>query len=233
MKKINRPGAVLLSAALCASLFAGCGSAPAETTAATVPQTTASEPAVPETTVPEPTVPETTAAVPTVPTQPTVQLFADGSPVELTYSSGAGGWRTVLTLNADGTFTGSYTDSELGETGKDYPGGTLYYCNFSGVFTDVTVLDEVSFSLRLEQLHYEVPTGTVEIESEIRYVAADALGLSDGTDFRLYAPDAPCDVLNEFATYAWPGNFQAPVPDTLSCWALYNEQEETTFFSYE
>lgn len=228
MKKINRPGAVLLSAALCASLFAGCGSASGETTAATVPQTTASEPAVPESTVSEPTVPATT-----VPTQPAVQLFADGFPVELTYSSGAGGWRTVLTLNADGTFTGSYTDSELGETGKDYPGGTLYYCNFSGVFADITVLDEVSCSLRLEQLRYEVPTGTVEIESEIRYVAADALGLSDGTDFRLYAPAAPCDVLSEFATYAWPGNFQDPVPDTLGCWALYNEQEETTFFSYE
>ena len=51
-------------------------------------------------------------------------------PSEFELSSGAGGWATILKLNKDGTFTGQYYDSDLGDTGEDYPNGTVHFCTF-------------------------------------------------------------------------------------------------------
>ena len=51
-------------------------------------------------------------------------------PVELVFSSGAGAWGTVLELAPDGAFTGSFHDTNMGETGEGYPNGTVYLCSF-------------------------------------------------------------------------------------------------------
>lgn len=55
-------------------------------------------------------------------------------PLTFVFSSGAGGWFTELELQPDGSFTGSYHDSEMGEFAEDYPNGTVYVCEFSGRF---------------------------------------------------------------------------------------------------
>ena len=55
-------------------------------------------------------------------------------PKNFLFCSGAGGWSTGLKLNADGTFSGEYHDSNMGETGDGYPNGTMYECTFSGKF---------------------------------------------------------------------------------------------------
>ena len=62
-------------------------------------------------------------------------------PMELTFSSGAGAWRTSLILNADGTFVGEYSDSDMGDIGDAYPNGTFYFCSFSGQFEVLTATD--------------------------------------------------------------------------------------------
>ena len=51
------------------------------------------------------------------------------------FSSGVGAWSTELTVGENGTFTGSFHDSEMGETGENYPDGTLYGCSFHGQFS--------------------------------------------------------------------------------------------------
>ena len=58
--------------------------------------------------------------------------LADSLPIDLEFSSGAGAWGTGLTLAADGSFSGEYHDSDMGDSGDDYPDGTVYLCNFPG-----------------------------------------------------------------------------------------------------
>ena len=53
-------------------------------------------------------------------------------PCDFVFSSGAGAWGTFLTLDADGSFTGGYNDSDMGDTGEGYPHGKNYYCEFQG-----------------------------------------------------------------------------------------------------
>ena len=101
-------------------------------------------PGTPETTA-DPTVaniPESyaaeaaTEASETTPTE-IVQLPLPEETAEFSFLSGAGAWRTVMTLNRDGTFTGWYLDSEMGEIGKGYPHGSAYTCTFSGKFKNI------------------------------------------------------------------------------------------------
>ena len=47
------------------------------------------------------------------------------SPMTYIFTSGVGAWETELTLYADGTFTGQFHDSNMGETGYGYPNGTV------------------------------------------------------------------------------------------------------------
>lgn len=47
------------------------------------------------------------------------------------FSSGAGGWLTEIVISEDGSFTGHFHDSDMGDA---YPEGTRYECSFTGVF---------------------------------------------------------------------------------------------------
>ena len=71
-------------------------------------------------------------------------------PLEFYFSSGAGGWGTSLTLQADGSFTGSFHDSEMGDASADYPNGTVYICNFEGKFSTPVQVDEYTYSPELQ-----------------------------------------------------------------------------------
>ena len=80
-------------------------------------------------------------------------------PQEFVFTSGAGGWETVITINSDGTFTGEYKDSEMGDTGENYPNGTMSICNFKGKFTSPKQVDEYIYSMKLEYLEQEKKSG--------------------------------------------------------------------------
>ena len=67
------------------------------------------------------------------------------------FSSGAGGWSTELTMGENGTFTGVYHDSEMGETGDNYPDGTVYLCSFHGQFTDPVQVDEYTWTVKVRR----------------------------------------------------------------------------------
>ena len=56
------------------------------------------------------------------------------------FSSGAGAWRTELLLSPDGTFSGEFSDSDMGVTGPGYEEyGTLYYSVFTRYLTAPTI----------------------------------------------------------------------------------------------
>lgn len=159
-------------------------------------------------------------------------------PLELVFSSGAGAWRTVLTLNADGTFTGRYSDANMGETGEGYPNGTVYLCSFSGRFAMEPALDVHSYPLTLEEVTIDPTEGDQWIEDGVLYVAAGPYGLyNDYTDgamsrsFMLYDPTTPTFGLDEELLSWWPGRYDVTPPETLNCWALWNVDGDTAFFS--
>jgi len=62
--------------------------------------------------------------------------FEEVADREFYFSSGAGGWYTVLHIHGDGSFDGHYQDMDMGDSGSEYPEGTLYSSDFSGRFTE-------------------------------------------------------------------------------------------------
>jgi len=159
-------------------------------------------------------------------------------PLEFLFSSGAGAWGTRLTLNADGSFEGQFSDSNMGETGKDYPNGTVYLCSFTGHFSLSEKLDIHSYPLTLEEVTPDRPAGEEWIDNGILHVSSGPYGLyNDYTDgkmsrnFMLYAPTAPVFGLDESLLSWWPGRFEENPPETLNCWALWNVEAGTAFFT--
>lgn len=178
-------------------------------------------------------------------------------PLEMEFLSGAGGWRTYLTLNPDGTFTGDYSDSDMGGSPP-----TRYVCQFHGRFGDFTQLSDNSWSLTLKELVIDTghPVGEKWIEQvdghNIQFISSDPYGfdgkdgdaLEPGAQFTLYAPAAkgyaPGDELygansgNEDYNstmyqfwHWWPDRRDWTPDSTLGCWGLCNLATGQGFFT--
>ena len=156
-------------------------------------------------------------------------------PMEFTFSSGAGAWRTILVLNADGTFTGRYSDSDMGDAAPAYPNGTVYLCSFSGRFDVQPTDDDSVTSLLLTELNCEEEPGTQEIKDGILYVYTGPHGFYDqeqlSPNFLLYPPATPTAALDQALLDWWPGRYHEPVGETLGCYALWNAGSGAGFFT--
>ena len=160
-------------------------------------------------------------------------------PVEMEFLSGAGAWRTTLTLSPDGSFAGEYTDSDA---------DVQYICRFHGSFGDFARLTDASWSLTLKELVLDTghPLGEEWRENGIRYISSGPYGL-DGPDgaplepgsaFLLYTPEAtgyaPGTELYgalPFWTW-WPGRRQfIDAGDQLGCYGMHNLATGYGFFS--
>jgi len=160
-------------------------------------------------------------------------------PMNFLFSSGAGAWGTRLFLKEDGSFEGQFSDSNMGETGKDHPKGTVYLCSFSGQFSISEKLDIHSYPLTLENVTLDRPAGEEQVKDGILYVNAGPYGLyNDNTDgsmsrsFVLYTPSAPVLGLDEELLSWWPGRYEENPPETLNCYALWNTEGGFGFFTY-
>ena len=144
--------------ALCLSACGVPKSEPAETAPpATQPEASTEAPTLPES-QPTESAPEPTEPAETVPEALTV-LPLPAETVQFSFLSGAGGWSTELVLNQDGSFTGQYHDSEMGDIGEDYPYGSIYVCSFAGEFVDFEKLSEYAYKMNLTNLTTENATG--------------------------------------------------------------------------
>lgn len=238
---IRRWGAGLAALVLCLGLLSGCGqTVPAKTGEDTGAQTEAetgqagdplpSDPAPEGETDPGPA-PEQAETAGT----PVDALPAD-LPEEMTFSSGAGAWRTVLSLLPDGSFTGQYSDWDSGGDPSIYPEGVYYICNFTGTFQNLRQLDDTAYAMTLETLTARETEGAEWTEGDTLYIGAAPYGLEGGAEFLLYTPEASTDVLTtEALQAAWPEwNLPETVPEgQLGCWMLYNPDMDQAFFSYE
>lgn len=157
------------------------------------------------------------------------------------FSSGAGAWRTEMTLSPDGTFSGEFSDTDMGVTGEDYPNGTVYTCVFSGCFENIEKQKDGSYSMTLGTLKTEVEPGTEWIEEGVLYIASGAYGIESADDgsgtvpgehFVLYPPETEISGLDEEFLMWWPEKFTEPVPPTLGMYGIWNIEAGTGFFAW-
>ena len=148
--------------------------------------------------------------------------FADVSNREFWFGSGVGGWCTVLYIHEDGTFEGTYHDSEMGDIGEEYPNGSMYLSNFTGKFSNPEKVNNYTYSFRIEELKLGQETETEEIIEGVRYIYSDPYGLDEAENILIYLPEAPIGELpEEFMT--WVRQALTDGAEKLPFYALYNE----------
>ncbi len=193
------------------------------------------------TSTPLPATPTNTATATPEPTsEPTVapdaaddslSVFAD-LPEYFYFSSGAGAWSTDLTINADGTFSGVYHDTNMGESGDGYSNGTIYYCNFSGKFTTPVKIDDYSYSMYIETLEMDGTPGDESIENDVKYIYSEAYGLTNANEIILYLPGFPvADLPEDFVMWSDLYTYEEQ-PETLPYYGLFNVQDGDGFVGY-
>ena len=156
--------------------------------------------------------------------------FVDVSDIEFTFASGAGGWSTYLYIEEDGTFYGNFHDSDMGCTGEGYPGGTIYYCDFSGKFTNPVKIDDYSYQFEIESLKCEKEEGEEEIIDEILYIYSYPYGLDDADKLYMYLPGKDT---KDFSEELQMWLFLMDNEKELPFYALYNENPECGFVGYQ
>lgn len=186
--------------------------------------------------------------------EPVIPEEIDSLPItetlEMRFSSGAGAWATILTLNPDGSFVGDYLDTNVG---GDYPEQNV--CQFHGRFGKVEKLTENAWLLTLEEL--ELDTGhdvgeewyVTDEYGTVRYISRTPYGfdryegedqtLKPGAQFILYSPEATghepgTELYGAEDFQSWkPGIYgkMNSETDILGCWGLENLEMGYGFFT--
>lgn len=159
--------------------------------------------------------------------------YADLSDLTFTFSSGVGSWQTIMYMQADGSFTGEYFDSDMGVTGEGYPDGTVYVCTFSGQFAPLSRVDDLTYTTKVESISYVQPADTEEIQDGVRYVYTTAYGLDDAQTLYFYLPGTETANLSEacmswVSIYLWTG-VEGEHAKELPFVVLFNENAGTAF----
>lgn len=156
--------------------------------------------------------------------------FAELKDLEFWFLSGAGGWATTMRIQEDGSFSGLFHDSNMGDTGEGYPNGTLYWSEFTGRFAEPVKVNDYTYSVGLEELNYPEEYGTEEIRDGTLYCYGDAYGLTGTETFLIYRPGAPLAELSE-EFRSWIGYYDlSRTTDTeLPFYALCNEAQQQGF----
>ncbi len=178
------------------------------------------------------------------------EVFAEMADWMFIFSSGAGGWGTELFVKPDGSFSGRYSDSDMGSTGPGYEYGTVYQCDFSGRFSkDVRSAGPLMHSLKIESIEYEKKPETEEIIDNIKYVYTGPYGIEGldketGYDAPLVFMEAGAvtSALNE-EELSWVSmnhfgcslgedrDYVEDVPEELPYAVLLNNVDEYAFFA--
>lgn len=155
------------------------------------------------------------------------------TPLELVFASGVGGWGTVLTLRPDGSFTGRYSDAEMGVSSPEFPNGSCYISEFAGCFTEILQISDYAWSMKLSELTTEKEAEQTWIEDGVRYISAEPYGVTGGDTFILYAPETPADEIPADCRSWWPDAYRwrKGEIEQLEGWGLYNVKTGQGFFT--
>ena len=119
------------------------------------------------------------------------------------YTSGAGGWQTVLTVFPNGTFWGYYSDSDMGDTAGRYPRGTVYECTFTGHFSHVQRVNEYEYQLDVSDYHVLGTAGEERVIDKVRYVTVASAGIDLKEQCSLFLPGFSDALLSEEAWFQY------------------------------
>ena len=145
--------------------------------------------------------------------------YSDLSGIEFWFGSGVGAWCTVAYIDPDGTFTGYFQDSDMGDNGDDYPDGTRYECYFSGKFSPLRKSGDFEYSMICESLASEGIFGEEQIVDGVKLITWTPYGFDDANEFFLYLPGKKTAELPE-GFLSWSQGTAGE--GELTCYGLYN-----------
>jgi hypothetical protein len=114
--------------------------------------------------------------------------FSDLDGLEFWFGSGAGAWSTIVKILPDGAFSGFFYDSDMGDIGEGYPGGTRYECHFTGKFSSLVKTGDYEYSMRCVSLTMRDKVGKEEIIDNKLIIYSEPYGFDNAADFSLYLP---------------------------------------------
>lgn len=145
------------------------------------------------------------------------EMLAELEGKTFVFSSGAGAWGTSYEMGADGTFTGTYHDSEMGA-------GVRFVAEFEGRFEVGEQIDETTYALELAEFTRTSPASGTEDADGITIEYRDSVyGFDQCRDFRLLLPDTPTSSLNE-GQKLWAGGHSTD--STLRVFAVTCHEED-------
>ncbi len=153
--------------------------------------------------------------------------FEDFAGLEWMFTSGAGAWYTTLEIGADGTFTGSFHDSEMGDAGDDFPYGSVYGCLFHGRMTMGEQVNAYTWSVHVDELELDEDQVPEAIEEGIRYVTSEPYGIKAGIDMQLYLPGTPVSELPE--DFLFWAHLIGEEAEALPYYGLYDVEGDAGF----
>ena len=156
----------------------------------------------------------------------------ENMPSNFEFASGAGAWSTELTLNGDGSFTGYYHDSDMGDSNDAYPDGTVYICNFTGKFTVPVQINDYTYSMKLESLQTEGNSGEEYYENNQRFVYSEPYGLENANELLIYTPGSPISELPEDLT-VWLNTILTSDDKELPCFVIFSVNDQSAFVGYD
>lgn len=148
--------------------------------------------------------------------------FKDISGWEFCFSSGAGAWRTVLSIDESGAFEGEYLDSDVSEE---------YVCSFSGTLSAPRQVDAYTWSVTVQSLALSREPGTwEEVDGIIRHYE-EPYGLDEAGELYLYVPGTPKSIFSD-QVLMWIGSSgDLAGHKLLPFYALYNVNSGQGFYS--
>lgn len=160
--------------------------------------------------------------------------FESLKPFTFVFSSGAGAWSTMLTIQEDGSFSGQYSDWEAGSYNDAYPNGTQYLCNFTGHLSQPVIVNENTFSVRVEELKFANQPGTEEIMNDLHVLYSECYGLAKGDELLIRVPGTPLsDIPEEYQSWLNLYEITQEDPAVLPYFILLNETQQIAFSSYD
>lgn len=161
--------------------------------------------------------------------------FESLKPFTFVFSSGAGAWSTTLTIQEDGSFSGQYSDSDAGSYDDSCPNGTQYLCDFTGQLSQPVIVNENTFSVKVEEMKFANQPGTEEIMNDVRVLYSECNGLAKGDELFIAVPGTPLEDID--AEYrSWLGFYDLSSLDEITLlpyFALLNETQQIAFSSYD
>ena len=147
--------------------------------------------------------------------------FADLQTCRFVHASGASGWGTVLTIQPDGSFSGSFSDSEWEES-ESGTQAVCECCEFSGQLAQPVRVNDYTYSVGIEHIEYQREPGTDEYADGIHYYFTEPRGLEDTGELLIYLPGAPMAELPE-GFLGWVMGSADGAEGELPFYGLYSE----------